>query len=244
MWVSLIASGFFYLRWFGRVRRAKPGRRRSFVAGLLVLAIALASPIAALDGNYFWVHMLQHMLITLVAAPLLVLGAPVTLALRATTGTARARIVAVTKHPVTRAIGHPLVAWIAFISVLWLSHFTALYGWALESYWAHMLEHALYLGTALLFWRPVVGTDPGAATLGHATRLAFVALAMPAHMFLGLVIYSSDDVLYDHYAVPGHDVLADQELAGILMWIGANPPLLIALVAVMLAWVSKERTAS
>jgi putative membrane protein len=220
-------------------------RARCFFVGLLVTYLALQSPIHAYSHRLFSVHMVQHLLLMMVAAPLLVLGTPVVLALRAASPPVRRRVLV----PLVRSRGasilsNPVVCWSAFTVVLWASHFTSLYEDALGSQAIHGLEHVLYLAAAVLFWRPVIGLEPGPSRISHPARILYLFLAMPQMAFLGLAIYSSDTVLYPHYLVTapplGTNAVADQHLAGVLMWTTSMVLLLPALGFVWFDWMKKD----
>lgn len=212
--------------------------------GLAAATIALASPIATYEGSVFWVHMVQHLLLTLVAAPLLLLGTPVTLFLRASRGPLRDRAIRLLQGRPLRTLTHPVVAWSLFALVMWVTHFSTLYDAALENELLHVAEHSLYMVAALLFWWSVVGLEPGAGRMSWPARIGYLALAMPQQAFLGLAIYSADAVLYPHYETLqrawGPDPLDDQRLAGIVMWIGGDFLFLIALVLGVLAWMRAD----
>src|SRR5438552_2337808 len=135
-------------------------RSAAFLGGLIVLAVALTSPIEAYEGELFSVHMLQHMLLELVAAPLLLLGAPATLALRAASTSVRGLLLAVLHSRAVAAVSFPLLAWILFAAVNGGWHSSRLYNDALEIGWLHDVQHLTFLGAALLFWWPVIGADP------------------------------------------------------------------------------------
>jgi len=189
--------------------------------------------------------MLQHMLLTMVAAPLIVLGAPVTLALRASSpGTRRRILVPILNSRMARIAANPLVAWSLLFVVLWASHLTSLYEAAMLNGGLHALEHVAYLGTAVLFWWPVVGLDPIPSRISHPARILYLFLAMPPMAFLGLAIYSSDHLLYPYYAtVPGATIasaLADQHLAGAIMWEGGVFVVVPALALVLLDWMRRD----
>jgi putative membrane protein len=248
--VPLLATLFAYL-WAARhVNVAHPGnpvprgRVAAFVAGILVIEIALASPIERYDTTLFSVHMVQHILLTLVAAPLLALGAPITLLLRFARGDVRRRwILPVLHSRALRALTFPVVAWLLFAGVMWVSHFSPLFDEALEHPLVHQAEHLLYLSAALLFWWPVVGADPAPWRLPYPLRILYVFLQMPQNTFLALAIYSATTPLYAHYATLGlgwSSPLDDQRLAGGLMWIGGDLLFLTAIVAVAFAWMRQE----
>lgn len=219
-------------------------RSASFLAGLAVLALALVSPIEAYEGVLFSVHMLQHMLLELVAAPLLLLGAPATLALRAASPSVRPRLLSVLHSRVVTVLSFPLLAWVVFAAVNWGWHFSALYDQALETPWLHDLQHITFLGAALLFWWPVVGADPARWRLPHPVRLFYLFLAMPQNSFLGIALMSAPAALYPHYLTNirtwGPTPAVDQSIGGMLMWVGGDVVFLLAMGFVVAAWVRAE----
>jgi len=246
--VGIFGIGLVYVE---AARRLKIGagfprsRERCLLAGLAVAFLALDGPIDAGASGLLSVHMVQHMLLTMVAAPLIVLGAPVTLALRASSpGTRRRILVPILNSRMARILANPLVAWSLLFVVLWASHLTGLYEAAMLNRGLHALEHVAYLGTAVLFWWPVVGLDPIPSRISHPARILYLFLAMPPMAFLGLAIYSSDHLLYPYYAtVPGATItsaLADQHLAGAIMWEGGVFVVVPALALVLLDWMRRD----
>jgi putative copper resistance protein D len=219
-------------------------RSWTFAAGLVAIGLALMSPIEAYEGQLFSVHMVQHMLLELVAAPLLLAGAPITLALRAATPAWRRRLLAVLQSRVIHALSFPVVAWILFAAVNWGWHFSVLYDEALENQLLHYLQHATFLGAALLFWWPVVGADPSPWRLPHPVRILYVFLAMPQNSFLGVALMSAGTVLYPHYVTNVRDwgptPLEDQQLGGILMWVVGDVAFLAAMAVVVVMWMRHE----
>ena len=234
-----------------RVAAEHPGnpvprwRSGAWYGGLSVLFVALASPIATFDTTFFTAHMLQHLLLTLVAAPLLALGAPITLALRVASSTTRRRwLLPVLHSRLLRVVSFPVVTWIVFAGVMWASHFSPLFDAALENEAAHVAEHALFLGAALLFWWPVVGADPSPWRLPHPARIGYLFLGMPQSSFLGLAIFSAPGVLYPHYATLerfwGPSALVDQQWAGGIMWVGGDLAFLVAMILALWVWLRAE----
>jgi putative copper resistance protein D len=242
--IIALVAGVAYVRAERRVRRERGDRRfprargRQFLAGLAIVLIALESPIDTASTTSFSVHMVQHLLLTMVAAPLLVLGAPVTLALLSCSPANRRRLSAALTHPPLRSLSHPIVAWAVFFGVLWGSHLTGLFDASLRSDGVHALEHAAYLATAVLFWMPVVGRDPAPLGLSHPGRILYLFLAMASMAFLGLALFSANHALYPTYAaVEGSaKALADQGVGGTLMWLGGMVFIVPALALVMLDW--------
>jgi putative copper resistance protein D len=224
--------------------RPRGWRTAAFLAGLAAILLALVSPIEAYEGQLFSVHMVQHMLLELVAAPLLLLGAPTTLALRTASASWRRRLLWLLHSPLVALLTFPLLTWILFAAVNWGWHFSTLYDQALENEALHYFEHATFLVAALLFWWPVVGADPGRWRLPYPVRLFYLFLAMPQNSFLGVALMSAGGVLYPHYASNlrdwGPSVMADQGLGGILMWVFGDIVFLVAMGGVVAAWVRYE----
>jgi putative copper resistance protein D len=219
-------------------------RSVAFVGALAVIGVALTSPIEAYEGQLFSVHMLQHMLLQLVAAPLLLIGAPVTLLLRAASPPLRRRLVGLLRSRVVAVVSFPLLAWVLFAAVNWGWHFSDLYDQALENPLLHNLQHATFLAAALLFWLPVIGADPARWRLPHPVRLFYLFLAMPQNSFLGVALMGAPTVLYPHYLTNvrswGPTPLVDQNVGGMLMWVGGDVVFLLAMGLVVAAWVRAE----
>jgi cytochrome c oxidase assembly factor CtaG len=246
----LVAAALLWLVAARRVRAARGpaavswGRSALFLAGLGTIAVALESPVDAGAATRFSVHMVQHLLLTLVAAPLLVLARPVTLALQVSTPQARRRLVLPLLHSRPLALlTWPPVAWCGFALVMWVTHFSPLYEAALTDPGLHALEHLAYLGSAVLFWSVVAAVDPGPARLSPPARILYLFLVMPQMTFLGLAVYSARHVLYPVYGV-GPAALADQRLAGALMG-GSGVLVVVPAVGVLLLdWWSREERAA
>jgi putative copper resistance protein D len=251
--VPLVAAGWLYLVGVRQVRRRFPAnpwpadRTGWFVSGLVVLFVALESPVDGYSADLLLIHMIQHLLLSFIAAPLLVAGAPVTLSLRALSPSGRPRrtILHAVHSPPIRFITHPVVAWLLFAAAMVGTHFSPLYEAALEHQWIHDLEHMIFLGTALLFWYPVIGVDPSTWRMPYPLRLLYVILAGPVNTFTALAIYSSNDVLYPYYAslsrTWGPTPLSDQQMAGAVMWVCGDIALLIAVVLVAVAWMHQDQ---
>jgi len=123
--------------------------------------------------------MVQHMLLQFIAAPPLLLGAPLTVALRVSSPDVRRRLLGILHSRAVAMLTHPIVAWTVFVVVNWGWQFSSLYNLALESDLIHYLQHATYLGSALLFWWPIAGIDPAPRKLAYPGRAAYLILALP-----------------------------------------------------------------
>ncbi len=158
--------------------------------------------------------------------------------------TRRRWILPILHSRVMRALSFPVVSWILFAAVMWASHFSPLFNLALENELAHRLEHALFMGSGLLFWWPVVGPDPSPWRLGPAARVMYVGLQMPQNTFLALAIYSATAPLYAHYATNvrtwGPTALEDQQAAGAIMWLGGDLHFIAAVAMLVWAWMRHE----
>jgi putative copper resistance protein D len=251
IWLPVGAAALLWRIAVGRVRAAHPGnpvpRRRSvaWALGLLAILVALDSGIERYDTTLFSVHMVQHLLLTMVAPPLLLYAGPITLLLRVSSPETRRRWILPFLHArAVRVLAFPVVAWILFAGVMWASHFSPLFDAALENELWHRVEHGLFLGSALLFWWPAVGVDPSPWRLGPAVRVLYVGLQMPQNTFLALAIYWAGAPLYNHYATSprtwGPTPLEDQQIAGGIMWLGGDLLFLAAVAALMVAWMRHE----
>ena len=250
--VALLVAGAGWLLLVRRIDRAHPAtpvpRRRTFafLGGLATIAVALLSGISAYDASLFSVHMVQHVLLTLVAAPLIALGAPITTILRAATPGVRRRFLLPILHSrVLRILAFPVVAWLIFAGVMWGTHFSPLFDAALGDPLVHDLEHGLFLGAALLFWWPAIGLDPSPWRMPHPVRVMYVFLQMPQNTFLAVTILNSTVVLYAHYATVvrtwGPGILEDQRIAGGVMWLAGDVLFLAAMAAILAGWMRHEQ---
>ncbi len=250
----LIAVGL-YVAAVRHVNAAHPSnpvpraRWLAFLAGMAAIEIALQSGIERYDTTLFWIHMAQHLLLTMVAAPLIALGAPITLLLRVARPELRKRLILPILHSLpVRIVGFPVVSWLLFAGVMWGSHLSPLFDRSLEDPFVHDLEHLAYLVTALLFWWPVVGLDPSPWRIPYPARALYVFLAMPQNTFLSLAILGASAPLYPHYATIGRtwdpSPLADQQLAAGLMWVVGDVMLFLSVLAAIVAWMRHEERAT
>ena len=223
-----------------------PRRQRwAFLAGLTAVAFALQSGIARYDTTLFSLHMVQHLLLTLVAPPLLALGAPITQLLRASSPRTRQRLILPVLHSrIVGVISHPILAWILFAGVMWGTHFSPIFNASLEDRFAHDLEHLAYLSVGLLFWWPAVGADPSPHRMSYPARMGYVFLQMPQNSFLAMTILFASSPLYAHYATLGApygiDALTDQRSAAAIMWIMGDVIFLAETLGVLGAWMRHE----
>ncbi len=211
-----------------RDRRAAPGWRLAlYLGGLVTVCLALLSPIDPLGSLLFFVHMIQHELLTMVAPPLLLLGNPLPVVLWGLPAGWRIRVAHVLVpgawfRAALRALTAMPVTWLLYVATLWVWHWPPAYEASLRSGVVHDAQHLSFFVTALLFWWPVINPAPMLhGHRHHAIRVAYVIPAALQSQMLGLIFAFSSRVFYSHYeAVPrlwGFTVLQDQSAAGLLM---------------------------
>jgi len=225
-----------------RRRLVRPAHVAAFAGALLALAIALASPLELAASSVFAAHMVQHLLLMLVVAPLLVCGRPVLVLGRAMPLRGRRLFVRVRAHPSVRsardALFHPVSAWIIGVVVLWAWHLPALYEVALRHDALHALEHASLIATTALVWALALGRARRPLAIPAASGL-LLATALQSGA-LGAVLALAQRPLYPIHAsvAPswGLTPLEDQQLAGGLMWVPPGIVYTVVIAALLAHW--------
>jgi len=230
--VPVLAAAALYWRGWTTLRQRMPERfdaRRpvAFMAGLASIVLALCSPLDALGHHLLQAHMVQHLLLMLVAPPLLWLGAPVApMLLGLPRAIRRAVAVGLAARPIRAAsavLAHPGVSWTAFVVAFWMWHVPALYDLALRSDVWHHVEHLCFFATALLFWRPVILAWPARSPWPRWAMIPYLVLAEFQNTTLAAILTFSDRVIYPAYEsasrLSGPSALEDQALAGVTMWV-------------------------
>jgi putative membrane protein len=243
--VAIALAAWAYVGGLRRVRTAgRPFPRRwiaCWFAGLGAIALALLSPIDAYADASLWVHMIQHLLLAFVAPPLLALGAPVTLALRALRPDTRRRwLLPVLRSRPVAALTNPVVGWALFVGTPFAIHFSPLFDLALRDDAVHAFEHGIWLSTALVYWWPIVGRDPMPHRMSYPARMLSMLLTMPATSFVAIAIYGASAPLYPTYASLadpwGSLALGSQRVAAVIMWVAGNLVMVVAMLVCASAW--------
>ena len=220
-----------------------PWRAVSFAAGLAAIVAAVLSPLDERSAELLSAHMVQHLLLVVVAAPLLVLGAPAVPLLLALPVRWRRRVHTLgARAPITalrRALTNPLVVWSLHVAALWSWHVPSLYDAAVRNDALHALEHASFFGTAVLFWW-VVFDPAGRRRLGTGRDILYVFTAGLQSAALGALFTFAATPLYPPYASVAHRIgvsaLRDQQVAGLVMWIPAGVVYLGAAAGLFVRW--------
>jgi len=214
-----------------RSRRWPPKRTACFLAGLAVLLIALDSGIGAGADEHLADHMVEHMLIWLVVAPLLVAGAPVRLALFALGTTGRRRLGHALHSSPVRLLTGPVVSTALFSAVILATSVPAVFDLTLENDYVHVAEHALYLVTAVLVWAPLIGADPLPHRVAISARCWCVVACMVPMAAVSVWLLAAGSPVYSGYeeVLGTAAALDDQRVAGIMMLAAALPALALAL---------------
>jgi putative membrane protein len=213
-----------------RTRRAPPEiwRATAFGSGLAMLIVALQSPISTYDNSLFNIHMLQHMLLVLGTAPLLLIGAPLLPLLWGLPEQERRGVGRLLgRHGPLHTFGHritqPLVAEVLFVSTLACWHVPVLYDAAQGRSITHNLEHAMLLGTAVLFWWPLLPPIGASKQVSRGLAVVYLAAAAVEGTVIGALLTFSSEPLYTTYRLAPRitelSVLQDQQLAGLIMWV-------------------------
>jgi putative membrane protein len=218
-------------------------RAVAFHAGLAFIVVALVSPLDALAGWLFSAHMVQHLLLILIAPPLIVYGAPGAPLMLALPRALRRRLHAARHSTAVRVtqriVFSAAVVWSLQTLAMWGWHLPAPYQDALRSQPLHALEHASFFFTAVLFWSLVIETGPR-RKLGYGATIVLVFAAALQSAALGAVLTFASHPLYPLHipraAALGVGALADQQLAGLIMWVPAGTVYLITMAALFLRW--------
>lgn len=225
--------------------RAGPGRgvemwrAGCFAGAMLALSLALIWPFDVLGGTMLSAHMGQHVLLTAAAAPLLVLSAPLAVGLWALPAAGRRTVGAIAHAPGLRSWRYltlPLIAWAFYAASLWLWHMPRFYEAAANNELVHALEHLCFLGSALMLWWAAL-LSARTSVLGVAAGIFLLFTTAIQDGLLGALLVFAPRPLYGVYAEAatalGWDPLADQQLAGVLMWIFGGMIYLCAALALV-----------
>ena len=247
-WSTVVGIGALGAAYVGGAKSARGARGESssalaappallFFSGLAVLFLSLNGPLHDLSDSYlFSAHMVQHLLLTMLVVPLLVLGTPGWMLRPALRSPAIARV--------ARALTRPAIAYALFNITMLGWHLPPLYNLAMAHHGIHIVQHLCFLVTATLVWWPLLSPLPELPPLSHAMRLLYVVLLMIPMNVIGLMITYADEVLYPAYeSAPRILPLSpreDQLVGGLIMWIPGTFILIGVATAMFFRWAKVE----
>jgi putative copper resistance protein D len=245
----LVIAGAVYLYGVHRLRRRgdhwPAGRTVAFLlGGLGSIAAVTVTGLEAYDTTLLSVHMVQHMVLSMVGPIFLALGAPVTLALRTLPAANRKMLLSVLHSRVAGVLTFPLVAFGIFVANPFVLYFTGLYRATLEHAWLHEFIHVHFIVTGCLFFWPLLGLDPLPNRWPYPARALLMVLSVPFHTVLGLTIMQSRTLLggdwYPNLNLAWSDPWNDQVVAGGVLWAGGEIVSVTMLGILVLQWIKQS----
>ncbi|WP_406002208.1 cytochrome c oxidase assembly protein [Streptomyces sp. NBC_00829] len=243
--------GWGVLRLRGRGDSWPVGRTVSFTLGVLSVALVMCTKLNDYGMVMFSVHMVQHMVISMLSPIVLLLGAPVTLALRALPVAGRGRkgprelLMALLHSRYMRIVTHPAFTIPLFIASLYALYFSPLFDFLMGSGTGHVAMMVHFLAVGLLFFWPIMGVDPGPHRPGYVMRMLELFAGMPFHAFFGIALMMATEPMIEAYRNPpaslGIDALTDQNAAGGIAWAFSEIPSVLVLVALVFQWYRSEQ---
>lgn len=231
-----------------RVRRRHPERpwpalrATSYFGGLAVIAIALLSGLGVYQTTLFWVHMVQHLLLIMVAPALLVSGRPIILLLHASRGQAHRRVKRVLRSRVVAVLTSPLLTVPFYAAVVVGTHLTGFMNVVITNPWAQGGEHLLYVVSGYLYLLPAFGREPIRWRLSNPAKILLIIVAMPIDTFTGIALMMTRQPPWREFVAQnrtwGPSPLEDVQLGGAIMWVGADAIMMIFIIAALSMWVS------
>jgi cytochrome c oxidase assembly factor CtaG len=250
--VAVAAVAYLWGVWrVGRRHPARPWprwRTGLFLGGLAAVVIATQSGVGAYDDVLFWDHMIQHLLLIMVAPPLLVAGQPVTLLLHASRNPLHTWAKRAVRSRLAAALTWPPFTIAAYAATIAVTHLTGLMNLVLTNAHVHDLEHVLYVVVGYLFFLPLVGNEPVRWRLSYPLRMLVLAITMPVDTFTGVVLGSAGSEMFPAYAAVhrtwGPSLTSDLHLGGATMWIGGDAIMFAVIMTVFAAWSRDPRAAT
>ncbi|PZH18020.1 hypothetical protein C1I97_04340 [Streptomyces sp. NTH33] len=226
------------------------GRTVAYVIGVLTVVLVMCTGLNDYGMVMFSVHMVQHMVISMLSPILILLGAPVTLALRALPvvkgrkGPRELLLMLLHSHYM-RVITHPLFTIPMFIASLYALYFTPLFDFLMGSKTGHVAMMVHFLAVGLVFFWPIMGVDPGPNRSGYLMRMLQLFAGMPFHAFFGIALMMATAPMVETFLHPpaslGIDALTDQNAAGGIAWAFSEIPSVLVLLALLFQWYGSEQ---
>lgn len=249
--VALALYGWGVVRLVRRGDKWQIGRSISFVAGVLTILLVMCTKLNDYGMVMFSVHMVQHMIISMLSPILILMGAPITLALRALPVAARGHkgprewLLWILQSRYMKIITHPAFTIPLFIASLYALYFTPLFDTLMGSKVGHIGMMVHFLAVGLVFFWPIMGVDPGPHRPGYIMRMLELFAGMPFHAFFGIALMMASEPMVGTYKNPpeslGIDALADQTAAGGIAWAFSEVPSVLVLLALLFQWYRSDQ---
>jgi cytochrome c oxidase assembly factor CtaG len=220
------------------------GKTIAWVGALFTTGIAIFSFVGVYDGELFWDHMVQHLILIMVAAPLFAVASPLRLAFNSTSGTSHIVVTEALRSRVAKFLGNPIVAFILYAVVIPISHLTVWYNYTLTQESVHNAEHLVFLLVGYLFWRQIFGNDPNSHRLHPALQFFYLFMAIPIDTFTGLSLAGASHELFPAYFAThrtwGPSYITDLHVGGDIMWVVGDTLMLWPMIPVALRWMHMD----
>lgn len=248
---AMVAYGLGVVRLRRRGDSWPVTRTICWAAGWIITIVLMNSGLGKYSPADFGIHMIVHMSLNMLIPAFLVGGGPITLLLRATSGTGRlgqqihSRVNQLINWPGLRLLLHPIVVFSLYISSYYVLYLTPLFGELIRYHWGHQLMNVHFLIVGYMFFSLVIGVDKLPVELPHIGRLGYVIAAMPFHAFFGIVLMMANTPVAQNFYrtldLPWLDIAAQQYLAGGIVWAGGELPLLGVVIVLSVQWTRQDK---
>ncbi|MEW2252080.1 MULTISPECIES: cytochrome c oxidase assembly protein [unclassified Streptomyces] len=249
--LGLALYGWGVLRLTRRGDAWPVSRTVSYAVGVLTVALMMCTKLNDYGMVMFSVHMVQHMVISMLSPILILLGAPITLALRALPTAGRGRtgprelLLMLLHSRYMRIITHPAFTIPLFIASLYALYFSPLFDFLMGSKTGHVAMMVHFLAVGVVFFWPIIGVDPGPHRPGHLMRMLELFAGMPFHAFFGIALMMASAPMVETFKNPpaslGIEALSDQNAAGGIAWAFSEIPSVLVLIALLFQWYGSEQ---
>jgi putative copper resistance protein D len=246
---AVLAAGL-YAWGMVRVRRRHPARpwplwrALMFLLGLLAVVFVTEGGVGTYDDTLFWDHMIQHLVLLMIAPPLLVTGQPMTLLLHASRNPLHTWVKRALRSGPVRAITAPAFGVAAYAATVVVTHLTSFMNLVESNEAAHQAEHVLFLVVGYIYFLPLIGKEPIGWKVSYPVRLFLLFIAMPVDAFTGVVLGSETSMPFTAFSAPrnwGPAPLEDIHLGGAVMWIGGAAIMFVLIISTFFAWSRETR---
>ncbi len=248
--VALVLAGGWYVLAVRELASRRPRlphahwRTACFLGGLVLIALAVMSPVHEYGDELLWVNFTGFLILTMLAPPLLVLGAPLTLAFRVASGPGRHRLRWLYRNRFARFLTFPITAWLLFAIVTYVWQFSSLTELAARDWLVRDLQQATLLFAGGAFWYVALGVDPVFWRMNYPLRVLFVGVEMVHKGLFGGMFLSMSTPVHDQFAegLPawGPEAMTDQRLAILILWIGGNVVFVVGIIGLISGWMRYE----